>query len=335
MRTKILKIHSFIKQKDLICTSAAVIKNGGLVAFPTETVYGLGANALDANAVIKIFKAKNRPADNPLIVHIADISQLYELADEVNKDAENLVKKFWPGPLTVVLKKKEVVPGETTAFTDTVAIRMPSHPVALELIKQSGVPIAAPSANLSGRPSPTKASHVIEDLNGKVDIIIDGGDCEVGLESTVIDMRSKPYTILRPGGITFEQINEVLSDIRLFSSDKIGSQVVSPGMKYRHYAPEAELILTDNVIYFIEKYKILEKKVGVLATDETKSLYQDKVDVVISVGSRNDLNAVARNIFDALREFDHHGVDVIISEIFPEYGIGRAIMNRLRKAAIK
>ncbi len=335
MHTKVIKINPSNIRKDLIRYAAKIIQRGGLVVFPTETVYGLGANALDASAVMKIFKAKNRPSDNPLIIHIAGIEQLYKLAKNVHKDVENLVNVFWPGPLTVVLNKKEIVPDETTGFTDTVAIRMPKHPIALELIKQSGVWVAAPSANLSGRPSPTKASHVIEDLDAKVDIIIDGGECEVGLESTVIDMRSKPYTILRPGGISFEQINRVLSDVRLFSSHKIESQVVSPGMKYRHYAPEAELILADNVMPLIEKYKILDKKVGVLATDETKSLYQDKADVLISVGTRNDLITVARNIFDALREFDHQGVDVVISEIFPEEGIGRAIMNRLRKAAMK
>ncbi|MCX8035290.1 MAG: L-threonylcarbamoyladenylate synthase [Candidatus Dojkabacteria bacterium] len=335
MNTIIFKIDSNDISYIYIDYTVEVITMGGLVAFPTETVYGLGANALNADAVRKIFHAKSRPIDNPLIVHIADIQELYKLARDVHKDVEKLVNKFWPGPLSVVLNKKDIVPDETTAFTETVAIRMPNHPIALELIKRSGVPIAAPSANLSGRPSPTKASHVIEDFNGKIDMIIDGGECTVGLESTVIDMRSKPYTILRPGGITFEQITEVLSDVRLFSSNKTESQVISPGMKYRHYAPEAELILAYDVITLLERFKSQGNKVGVLTTDETKGMYQDKADIVISVGSRNDLNAVARNIFDALREFDHVGVDVIISEIFPEEGIGRAIMNRLRKAANK
>ncbi len=360
--------------KNIIQKAAEIIKKGGLVAFPTETVYGLGANALDKKAVRKIFEVKGRPLDNPVIVHIADIGDLKKLAKTIPKEAEILVdphfkkfglgsKKFWPGPLTLVLFKKKVVPIEVTAGGNTVAIRMPKNKIALRLIKAAGVPIAAPSANLAGRPSPTTAKHVFEDLGNKIDLILDGGRTKIGLESTVLDLTVKPPQILRPGGISFEELKKVIKDIQLHPSllgKKLKGKAKSPGMKYRHYAPKAPLILIDPVrdskkwgkarkrhisnrvegdLKRLKKFKDLisfykkqKKKVGIMISRETKKFLKNG-DVVLVVGSRKNLKEVSRNLFQTLRKFDIKKVDVILAETFPEKGIGCAIMHRLKKAA--
>ncbi len=248
MICKIIKINSQKLEKKLIEKAGKIIRKGDLVAFPTETVYGLGANALDGKAIKKIFRAKGRPLDNPLIIHIADKRELYKLVKEVSKEAKRLIAKFWPGPLTLVFFKKKVIPSEVTVGSNTVAIRMPKNKIALELIKKAGVSIAAPSANLSGRPSPTTAQHVFEDLGDKVDLILDGGSTKIGVESTVLDLTVEPFQILRPGGISFEQLKKTIKDVQLHPSllgKKFKGGVKSPGMKYRHYAPKASLILVD------------------------------------------------------------------------------------------
>lgn len=317
-----------------------IIARGGLVAFPTETVYGLGADALNPQAVKDIFLAKGRPQDNPLIVHISSRDQLEKIVDEIPEDAETLMKAFWPGPLTILFAKSNDVPHETTAGLDTVAVRMPNHPLAQKLIECSGRPIAAPSANTSGKPSPTRAEHVIDDLDGKVDAILDGGSTGVGLESTVIDVSEGVAVILRPGGVTIEQLLEVIPNVRYdaaLKDERVAPR--SPGQKYRHYSPKAKLEL-----YSGEEEKVIEAvrarareledngyKVGILTVDEHMDRYQAKVKQ--SMGRGSDLEDVARNLFDSLRAFDSFDIDVIIGEGIEETGIGKAIMNRLYKAS--
>ncbi|MFH1774108.1 MAG: L-threonylcarbamoyladenylate synthase [Methanobacteriota archaeon] len=330
METILLKVNPRRPSKRKIQTAAGIIRRGGLVAFPTETVYGLGANALDVEAVEKIFEVKGRPLDNPVIVHIAKKEELKKLAKEVPEKAKILAERFWPGPLTLILKKSEVLPGVTTAGLDTVAIRMPDNKTALGLISASGVPIAAPSANISGRPSPTSAKHVMQDLKGKIDAVIDGGAANIGLESTVLDLTASVPAILRPGGVTFEELKRALGKVEK-QSIPLGKPR-SPGMKYRHYAPKAELILLDAEKIPEIVRKLSGKKIGILATRENARMYSGIVEVV---GSRKNLREVARNLFNALRKLDEEGVDVIISENFEEKGIGLAIMNRLKKAASK
>ena len=316
--------------------AARFIKEGKLVAFPTETVYGLGAGALDKEAVIKIFHAKGRPADNPLIVHIADFEQVYELAREVPKEAELLAKHFWPGPLTMVLPKKENVPNETTGGLDSVAIRMPSHEIALGLIRASKRPIAAPSANISGRPSPTLAEHVVDDFYGKIECIIDGGETKIGVESTVLDLTTWPPMLLRPGGLPLEKIEEVIGEIQIHPA-VMGKEVdlaKSPGMKYKHYSPNAEVVVVEGKKEKVrEKLKELIKelraeglKIGVMATGD---FYE--ADEYFDLGGSEE--EIARNMFKALRELDKRGVNMILAEGIEEKGLGLAIMNRLRKAA--
>ncbi|MBZ1348233.1 MAG: threonylcarbamoyl-AMP synthase [Candidatus Nealsonbacteria bacterium] len=359
---EILKINSQRPEKCFIQKAVKIIKKGGLVAFPTETVYGLGANALDKNAVRKIFKVKGRPLDNPIIVHIAKIEDLNLLARNIPKDVKILVQKFWPGPLTFVLFKKNAVPDEVTAGLKVVAIRMPKNKIALEMIKKAGFPIAAPSANLAGRPSPTFARHVFEDFGSKIDLILDGGRTKIGVESTVVDLTVKPFQILRPGGISFEELKKVLPDLRLHPSLLDGTfkgKSKSPGMKYRHYAPKASLILVNpirdskkwdkvqkgrisngvegkeqvlRIQNLIKKYQKQNKKVGVLSSFETKRFYQ-QADLVLISGSRKNLEQIAQNLFKILREFDKQKVDIILAEGVPEKGIGFAIMHRLKKAS--
>ncbi|MCX7709420.1 MAG: L-threonylcarbamoyladenylate synthase [Clostridia bacterium] len=343
MKTEIIKLDKDNLDMDKLRHAADILKNGGLVAFPTETVYGLGANALDINAVNGIFKAKGRPSDNPLIVHIADREDLQKLVSEIPKDTYQLMDQFWPGPLTIVLKKSSLVPTVITAGLDTVAVRMPSHPVALELIRMAGVPVAAPSANTSGKPSPTEARHVIEDLEGKVDAIIDAGSAKVGLESTVLDMSVVPPMILRPGGVTPQQLNTVLKgvmvDPAIMGTKEKNVVPKSPGMKYTHYSPEAEVIIVQgSVSNIVEKISQLaaensEKniKVGVMATEQTKDQYAPHF--VISVGDRNMPETIAANLFGTLRKFDEAGVQLILAEAVENTEIGLAIMNRMRKAA--
>jgi len=347
--TKILKIDTSMPGwESQLSPAAQVLKSGGLVAFPTETVYGLGANALDEEAVKRIYVAKGRPSDNPLIVHIADVEAVKTLTDRIPKSVPLLMDAFWPGPLTLVMPKSEKVPSVITAGLDTVGIRMPAHPIALALIKQAGIPIAAPSANSSGKPSPTMAKHVIEDLSGKVDMIIDGGNTDVGVESTVLDTTSEPPVILRPGGVSYEQLRELLGQVdtdRTVSMADCGNITPkAPGMKYRHYAPKASLLLlqgpAERLVAEISRraglYIREGSSVGILATDETVSLYEPSIHsscIILSLGSRKKPESLAANLFRRLREFDEKGVKVILAEAPDINGIGRAVMNRLLKAS--
>ncbi|NJD99763.1 threonylcarbamoyl-AMP synthase [Thermococcus sp. LS1] len=314
--------------------AARFILEGKLVAFPTETVYGLGADALNEEAVRRIFKAKGRPADNPLIVHIADFDDLKKLAREIPDEARLLAEKFWPGPLTVVLPKKEEVPTVTTGGLDTVAVRMPAHPIALALIRAS-TPIAAPSANISGKPSPTLAEHVIDDFYGKIECIIDGGETKIGVESTVIDLSSEKPTLLRPGGLPLEEIEKVIGEVEIHPAvrGKLVDVARSPGMKYKHYSPNAQVIVVEGprenvrkkIEELVNEYRKKGLRVGVMATE------QYDADEFFHLGTSEE--EVARNLFRALRELDKRGVDIIIAEGIEERGLGFAVMNRLRKAA--
>lgn len=340
--TQILKINANNPDMSKIKIAAGILRSGGLVAFPTETVYGLGANALDAKAVEKIFQVKGRPADNPLIVHIADKEEVHRLARQIPKKAEKLMDKFWPGPLTLVLKKSKIVPKITTGRLETVAIRMPAHKIALALIKEARVPIAAPSANISGKPSPTSVEHVIQDLHGKIGAIIDAGKTKIGVESTVLDLTVNPPILLRPGGVTLEELKNILGKVKVHlgvKGAKLGRIIVkSPGMKYRHYAPNASIIVVEGkyqdtkrkIQELVDKYRKERKKVGVITIDKTHNY---KADTVKFVG--NNSKAIAKNLFKTFREFDKEKIDVIIAEGVEEKGLGLAIMNRLRKAAIK
>lgn len=327
--------------------AAEFIREGKLVAFPTETVYGLGGNAYDSTASARIYAAKGRPSDNPLIVHISEFEEIKPLVKELPDVAKALADRFWPGPLTMILDKSDAIPKETTGGLDTVAIRMPSHIIANMLIKEAGVPIAAPSANASGRPSTTKAEHVIEDLSGRIDMIIDGGSSDIGLESTIVDLTVKPALILRPGYITIEMLREVIPDIeydravlKRIKDDTIVAK--APGMKYRHYAPKGELTIYEGAP---EKVAAIIKKeaakklaqghtVGILTSDELATNYKDMGDLYIKdVGSRDNEIEIAAGLFDALRYFDEVNAEYIYAESFTEGGIGQAIMNRLMKAA--
>jgi len=343
MNTKVIRID---KEKDLdpqLLEAAEVIKNGGLVGIPTETVYGLGANALDASASKKIYEAKGRPSDNPLIAHISCMDELPALVSEIPEAGRKLAEKYWPGPLTMVFPKSDIVPYGTTGGLDTVAIRMPSDPIANRLIRLAGVPVAAPSANTSGRPSPTKAEHVIEDMNGKIEMIIDGGEVGIGLESTIVDVSGEIPMLLRPGAITIEMLRETLGRVEIDPAilGPLSADVKpkAPGMKYRHYAPKAEMTLVEgemaNVVAFInrEAKAALEagKSVGIICTEESRSLYEGGILKVI--GSREHEETVAHNLFAVLREFDERQVDCIFSESFSKDRLGQAIMNRLCKAA--
>ncbi len=346
-QTRIIRVDPIYPNVKDIKVCAEVIRSGGLVAFPTETVYGLGANAYDREAVKKIFIAKNRPPDNPLIVHICDFKQLENIVTEIPDKALRLVKNAWPGPLTIILPKHSSVPDEVTAGLDTVAVRMPAHPVALKLIELSGVPIAAPSANLAGRPSPTTPSHVIQDLYGRVDIIIDAGETFFGVESTIINLLTEPPTLLRPGPLPIEKIEEFLGEkiyvpefARGFEEARIA---LSPGTKYRHYAPSTPLIIVETSDYsqlnklvsavkdLASKYLSEGRKIAIIASKETAHQYAGFM--VLEIGSRENLYEVAKNLFKVLREIDTMNVDLGIVEGFEEKGIGLAIMNRLRKAS--
>ena len=319
-----------------------IIRKGGLVAFPTETVYGLGGDALNPESSRKIYAAKGRPSDNPLIVHIAEMEMLSSIVEEIPAKAKQLADRFWPGPLTMIFNKSDKVPLETTGGLQTVAVRMPSDKVAMAFIKAADGYIAAPSANTSGRPSPTVAKYVAEDLDGKIEMILDGGQLCIGLESTIVDMTVEPPMILRPGYITKEMLEEVLGEVAvdktlLDPTSKTAPK--APGMKYRHYAPKGELTIVDGesakVVDWINAHvkEALEKgqKVGIICTDETKALYPQGVKK--SVGNRQNEETVARELYRVLREFDDEGMEVMYSESFAESGIGVAIMNRLLKAA--
>lgn len=361
MQTKVVKVAEDIKKDEHIYEEAGrILREGGLVAFPTETVYGLGGNGLNPDASKKIYAAKGRPSDNPLILHIADVEMLYDIAEDVNDKAHKLIEAFWPGPLTMVFKKADKVPYTTTGGLDSVAVRMPSHPVAAEMIRAAGVPVAAPSANVSGRPSPTLAKHVVEDMDGRIEMIIDGGNIAIGIESTIVDMTSEPPVILRPGYVTKALMEEIIGEVSLDPTLLIKPtedlRPKAPGMKYRHYAPRAELTLYEGeieqvtaVVWEQAACKLAQdKKVAIIATEESKAVYDKlaleaeaagklqhdgKVPQFIMLGSRQDEESIARNLYAALRECDERQVDYIYSETFSLENFGQAIMNRLRKAA--
>ncbi|MCL4463542.1 MAG: L-threonylcarbamoyladenylate synthase [Firmicutes bacterium] len=325
----------------MLAEAARILVGGGLVAFPTETVYGLGANALDAQAVQKIYLAKGRPSDNPLIVHIAEFAQLQELACEIPPAAEKLARHFWPGPLTLVLKKRAAVPDVVTGGLDSVAVRIPAHPVALALLRATGRPVAAPSANLAGRPSPTSAQHVIDDLAGRIDAVLDGGPCAVGVESTILDIRGGCPLLLRPGGVTPEQISFLLGKkcLSVAWQEDTAMPPPSPGLKYTHYAPQVPLYLVlappekllAEIACLQDKYRKQGKHVGLLLSKELAA--ELEADTVEILGSRDHAAELAANLYGALRRLDKSAAELIIAEGYSEAGLGLAVMNRLKKAA--
>ncbi len=342
MDTKVVTVDKEKPDLQVMRMAGEILRKGGLVAFPTETVYGLGGDGLNAGSSKKIYAAKGRPSDNPLIIHIADLESLEKIVKSVPPKAKILAEKFWPGPLTMIFSKSSRVPYETTGGLESVAVRMPSHPVALAIIREGGGYIAAPSANTSGRPSPTRAEHVCEDLTGKIDMIVDGGAVGIGLESTIVDFTEEVPVILRPGYINQEMIQEVIGPVRmdrglLITEEKVRPK--APGMKYRHYAPKAQLTIvqgsSSQVTAYInaqcEKAVREGKKPGVIAADETVSAYRGAV--VKGIGARNDEEEIARNLFAVLREFDEEDTDILFSEAFDTPRMGQAIMNRLLKAA--
>jgi L-threonylcarbamoyladenylate synthase len=325
METLVLKVDPRRPDRGSIILAAGIIRRGGLVAFPTETVYGLGADALNPDAVKRIFKAKGRPQDNPMIVHVASLKDAKKLTRRFPPTAERLCRRFWPGPLTLILPKAKHVPYETTAGLSTVAIRMPDHPVALALLKESKTPIAAPSANTSGRPSPTSAEHVIADLDGRIDAVLDGGKSRIGVESTVLDLTSKTPTILRPGGVTAEELRRILGKVKVYEKKKGDKRPRSPGMKYRHYAPKAKVILVEG-----------DAKKAKEAIARLALRYRSRGEKVAILKTKERTNAeTAAGLYRRLREYDRQKADIIIAEATGEAGLGAAVMNRLRKAATK
>lgn len=340
METVIKKVDENNIDIDIIREMAEKIRNGETVIFPTETVYGLGANAMDEDAAKKIYLAKGRPSDNPLIVHIADIEEVDKIALEVGEKAKKAMANFWPGPLTIILKKKEIVPNVTSGGLSTVAIRMPSNKIANALIRESKTQIAAPSANISGRPSPTKAEHVVKEMSGRVSGIIMGGDCDFGLESTVVDFSDDKPMILRPGSITKEMLEEVLGEVSIdpsLSKKEDNIKAKAPGMKYKHYSPNAQVYIVkgaeNNVITKMNelsrKNHAENKKTGIMCM--SKDVDKFECDYVVDLGK--DYNEVAANLFDALIKMDEAKMDIVYSVCFESRGVGQAIMNRLLKSA--
>ncbi|MDO5047734.1 MAG: L-threonylcarbamoyladenylate synthase [Anaerococcus sp.] len=337
METIIKKIQRDNIDQETIKEAASLLKEGKLVAFPTETVYGLGANGLNPKACENIFKTKNRPADNPLILHISNIGMLYNLVSGVNEDAKKLFD-LWPGPLTIIFKKSKLIPDVVTAGGDTVAIRFPKDEIARRLIEEANLPIAAPSANISGRPSPTKASDVYYDLNGKIPMILDGGESQIGIESTVIDLSSEIPTILRPGFYTYEYIKEILANLKLddalIDDNKIPK---SPGQKYKHYAPKAKMKIFvgnkafDTIYQQAKAYEEKGLKVGILTFDDR--INEVSKAYAISLGQRDDLRQMSHMLFSALRKMDRMKVDIILAEGVSEKNLGKSIMNRMKKSA--
>lgn len=342
METKVEKLEKTQMNMDIINAAGQILKQGGLVAFPTETVYGLGANALDEEAAKKTYAAKGRPSDNPLIVHIASLEDLYPITKKVPEKAVALAEKFWPGPLTMIFEKSELVPHGTTGGLETVAVRMPDNEVALALIRAGGGYVSGPSANKSGRPSPTMARHVLDDLEGRIDMILDGGPVHIGVESTIVDMTVEPPMILRPGAVTKEMLEETVGEVAvdhtILTADA-KTPPKAPGMKYRHYAPKAEMTVVEGPLE-----KVVDKigelaaareneghRVGIIATQETMDRYG--YENVKCIGTREDESTVAANLYAILREFDDDGTEYIYSEAFASDGIGSAVMNRLLKAA--
>ena len=340
METVIKKLDENNIDIDIIKEMAEKIRNGETVIFPTETVYGLGANAMDENATKKIYEAKGRPSDNPLIVHIADVEEVDKIALEVGEKARKAMDEFWPGPLTIILKKKEIVPNVTSGGLSTVAIRMPSNKIANALIRESKTQIAAPSANISGRPSPTKAEHVVKEMSGRVSGIIMGGDCDFGLESTVVDFSEDKPMILRPGSITKEMLEEVLGDVSIdpsLSKKEDNIKAKAPGMKYKHYSPNAQVYIVkgeeNNVIVKMnelsKKNHAENKKTGIMCM--SKDVDKFECDYIVDLGK--DYDEVASNLFDALIKMDEAKMDIVYSVYFESCGVGQAIMNRLLKSA--
>ncbi len=347
--TIVFRLRSLDQDCFEIRYAAGVLRKGGLVAFPTETVYGLGALVWDEKAVERVFQVKGRPSDNPLIVHVSSVEMVEKVAAQIPEDAYKLMEKAWPGPLTIVLPRGKSVPRSVTAGLDTVAVRMPSHPVALSLIRESGEPVAAPSANPSGKPSPTSGRHVVRDLMGKIEVILDAGETLYGVESTVVNITTDPPTLLRPGAITVEDVERILGRKILVPEFAKGlghaEKPLAPGMKYRHYAPEAKLILVEAPSYDQEclksladyvKTKALSKgngKLCLLATLETLQYYSGSGFETFILGSRGNLFEIAKNLFTLLRKVDEEQCTIVVAEGFPDMGLGLTIMNRLRKAA--
>ena len=337
MRAEVVSMTADNLDMEAIRRGGDILKQGGLVAFPTETVYGLGGDALNPQASMKIYAAKGRPSDNPLIVHIAEFDKLAPIVAEVPEKAKILAEKYWPGPLTMILPKSDLVPQETTGGLDSVAVRFPSDRIAQELIKAAGGYVAAPSANTSGRPSPTTAQHVEEDLGEAIEMIIDGGQVGIGLESTIVDFTEDVPVVLRPGYISLEMLQETLGDVRMDKGLIAADSKVrpkAPGMKYRHYAPKADLKIVEGPMEQVISYinEQAEKgRTGIICTEETRSRYP-KGDIKC-VGTRKDELSIASHLFAVLREFDEDGVEQIYSESFKAPGLGEAIMNRLLKAA--
>jgi len=336
-----------------LSSAAAILRSGGLVAFPTETVYGLGANARDGHAVARIFQAKGRPQDNPLIVHIANPADLQAVVADITDDAWALARAFWPGPLTIILPVREGIAREVTAGGDTVAVRMPSHPVAMALIRAAGLPIAAPSANISGRPSPTRADHVWADLAGRIEMIVDGGPAGIGVESTVLDLTSSPPLVLRPGGVSVEELRRIVPDVRVLPQYGTGADegreqegpVRSPGLRHEHYSPRAQLWLftgeweaqVQAIALRARAEAEAGRRVGLLVSEETARMATTAgipgQTVIADVGSRYCLTAVASRLFDAMRHLDGEGVQMILAESYDTAGVGLAVMNRLVRSA--
>lgn len=342
MRAEVVAMDGEHLNEKAIKKAGQILKDGGLVAFPTETVYGLGGNALDPRASMKIYAAKGRPSDNPLIVHIAELEKLKEITTKIPEGARILAEKYWPGPLTMILPKADIVPKETTGGLDSVAVRFPSDVIAQELIRAAGGFVAAPSANTSGRPSPTLAQHVEEDLGDAIDMILDGGQVGIGLESTIVDFTEEIPVVLRPGYISLEMLQETLGEVRMDKGLLITDNSVhpkAPGMKYRHYAPQAELAIvegpTEKVISYINQVTEEASKkglrIGIIAADETAARYKN--GVIRSIGSREEEETIAHHLYEVLRDFDGDGVRAIYSEAFYTPKMGQAIMNRLLKAA--
>jgi len=335
MKPHVVKIDPHNIDREALKKAAELINNRGLVAFPTETVYGLGASALDPRAAAKIFEAKKRPLDDPLIVHIAGLKSLDDLTDEVPQGVVKLMERFWPGPLTIIFKKSKKVPPIVTTGLDTVAVRMPSGEIARRLIMAAGVPIAAPSANLFGRPSPTKAGHVLTDLDGRIDMLLDGGDTEIGVESTVVHPDGEGLLVLRPGGVTVEELESIVPEVRVAGGEELEK---SPGKYPQHYSPRARVIVVedgpgqvDNALRTASETAAQSKNIGILAKHEHADAYKGMNVKVL--GPSGDSRICASRLFYILREFDAEGVDVIIAEGISEKGLGLAVMNRLRKAA--
>lgn len=344
METVVQKVNPEYFEDEELEEACHILQEGGLVAFPTETVYGLGGDALSPEASHKIYAAKGRPSDNPLIVHIADLESLYDVAQVVSKKALALAEAFWPGPLTMIFPKKEKVPMSTTGGLNTVAVRMPSHPVAAALIRSSGVYIAAPSANTSGRPSPTRAEHVIEDMNGRIEMILDGGPVGIGIESTIVDLTAEIPVILRPGYITKAMMEEVIGAVSvdpavLAVEPKQNIVAKAPGMKYRHYAPKGRMTIVEGepvavvkkINELVKEKEAEQKKTAVIATEESRGAYTCRD--VYSIGSRRSEGSIAAGLYDILRQMDHIGAEYIFAESFEEDTLGQAIMNRMLKAA--